>query len=124
MVKKSEPTLRFCDVRPKIPLLWFLERPLDFLSITAYPIAKFVNLGDGQYSMTAANRQVHDGLPIPLTDSRRLCPNDFVARNATLRGSRIFNAHRDATASRRRSNTIHPALRLLQRPGRTSGASD
>jgi hypothetical protein len=48
-----------------------LERPLDFLSITA-SIARFMNLGDGQYNMTAAERQAHHGLPISPTGSSGL----------------------------------------------------
>jgi len=42
-----------------------LDRPFDFLSINAYPIARFENLGDSQYNMSASERQVHDGLPRP-----------------------------------------------------------
>jgi hypothetical protein len=62
---------RSCSLRcpSEDPFALVLEHPLDFLSITAYPIARFVNFGDGQYNMTSAERQVHDGLPISPDDS-------------------------------------------------------
>ena len=48
-------------------LLWFLST--SRFSIDYRLPARFVNLGDGQYNMTAAERQVHDGVPISLTGS-------------------------------------------------------